>query len=291
MAIIMSVVNASAKALSSVGQGAEQILTFFCYLVGALFFSGTFFYSGVVWSMSTGQTVSEGLTFQGGSTFKVVPPNSELYAQHHRVGGRNASQWMVARVENGNQLVNNTLVFESLSGGTDSLVGREGSAWMSPPLPTHTTGLYIVKLAGAANRRLVQIHYQVSGQLSSQLAAPQTISLVTPRPSEKVSRQYQFQWVAEDGASFYRYELYVSRFVPFFGRGDGEPGEENDKSDLSTVYQYGRLLSGRIRALSLVNMNTPTLRHDSSVYWRVVGLDVAGNTISVSPLQRVQIYR
>lgn len=236
--------------------------------------------SGGALAFSEGHTTSARLHFQGGSTFKVVSPNSLLQAAVIPVfrGQVQSPTWQVARVEPGSQLDRRTLTFSTLPQVTDN------NLRVSPALPTKVPGLYLVKPNGPGLGALAPIHYQVSGQMESQLAAPQTISLVAPRAGQKVMHDFKFQWAVKDPAPFYRYELYVSQFVPFFGS-----QEQAGESDLSTVYQYGQLVPGHVRALSAASVPTPALSSQSTTYWRVVGLDAGGNTVSVSPLQRVDI--
>lgn len=249
-------------------------------LLGVLCFLS---FSGMALAMSEGHTSGTRLNFQGGSTFKVVSPNSILKAVIQDMSRRafDAPKWLVARVEHGSQLNRNSLVYSELPITKDT---SASGLMVSPALPTQAPGLYLVKPLGPGMNHLAPIHYQVSGQIDSQLAAPQTISLVTPRAGEKVAAEYKFKWESKDAAIFYRYELYVSQFVPYFGARD-----QDEDNDLSTVYQYGRLLPGHSRALSVADLPTPALSAQSTVYWRVVGVDVGGNTVSVSPLQRVHV--
>lgn len=268
---------------NAVGTGGGKVVGFGATALAC--FLAMFVASSSAWGLSEGYRSNTRLHFQGGSTFKVVPPNSLLQAVVERVSRRpgSAPTWLVARVEHGSQLDRSTLTYSALA-DTAADAAESKALTVSPGLPTKVPGLYMVKLRGPGLGKLPPIHYQVSGQIDSQLAAPQTIALVTPRSGEKVPNDFKFKWAAKDLALFYRYELYVSQFVPYFGS-----QEQESDNDLSTVYQYGRLLPGHIRALSVDTLPTPALSSQSTTYWRVVGLDVGGNTVSVSPLQRVQV--
>lgn len=188
-----------------------------------------------------------------------------------------------------------TPVFRPLRTVRQYLIAGDAKTLVSPGLPTHRTGLYLVRLRLTELElgfTLPEIRYFVSGRRPAAVPPPAHIGLVKPAPSALLKPRQLFQWSAVKGSQAYQLEIYA----------DAGPAIENSLPDLRGGSELakprvpagqrpvtGLVVSGKKTKTGLSPVSRRHLQPKQRYVWRVLAIDGQGAVIGESDFRRIRI--
>lgn len=259
--------------------------------------------TGVVTLLRTG-TGSGGLgirrldlTFDDGGRIKILPEGEKLYAQaeiNFDGSGNARFQWQIA--EPGS--TRGTLIFRNLQIISRALGGRSRVTLRSPPLPTKSPGVHVVRLlplSPGLGFDAPQIRYFVTpGRAIATGPVNQKITVLGPTEGAALTTDLKFSWRPTPGAAVYQIEIY-----PLQGGEPSAPSKAESIGGALLVYPDGKTpppitgvaLPGDRQSISLKSYSLAHLTAGQTYLWRVKAISGGGSVIGASALRRLSMPR
>ncbi|WP_282608493.1 hypothetical protein [Pelagibius sp. Alg239-R121] len=251
---------------------------------------------------STGSSVPLGirrldLFFEDQSRVKVLPSGAGLAALadlNFDGSGTAQFEWQIAEPSS----TRGALVFRRLQVFRRSLAGRGRVTLKSPPLPTTSQGLYIVRLIATDpefNFSPPELKYFVVPRSEATTApAGQRVVLSGPAEGALLTGKTEFSWQRTPGAAVYQLEIYPVRpDAPVSpGKVQSIGGELLiDPDELAKQPITGIVLPSDENKTSLQRYSLARLDPGRTYLWRVKAIAGNGAVIGLSPLRQISIDR
>ncbi|GEM_PF-3813610 len=218
------------------------------------------------------------MRFDDGAVNRVVAAGTQLgiHAEVQYDGrGLLRARWEVA--EPGS--TQGTPVYRPLLTVHRYLDGNGRAVLNGPLLPTHVSGLYLVRLRvlePAIDGEGLILRYFVQGD-GNRLPIPQRIVIKTPGPGARLGKGDSLEWSAVEGAAAYRIE--------YRGAEEGAFGTVVNRSADESPIQAGQLVAGG-QSKAVFSPLVMERMKDGLGWWRVVAFDAEGRTIAASEWRR-----
>ena len=225
-----------------------------------------------------------GLRFNDYARVKVVSANRPLRVMadiSYTGSGTFKAQWEIAEPPS----TSGSPMFRNFRTVREQFSGTGRTTLLSPPLPTHHPGKYLVRLT-VTDPTLVfttpEIRYNVGDSTRRQYRRPplallKPISVIAPAPGANIQQKTEIQWRALNGAAkAYRVEVFALGEKPL-----PAPGQ-TIVSPNHRVMVTGIMVKSDIRKTELSSLVRSHLKAGHSYQWRVVAIDGKGEAIGVS---------
>jgi hypothetical protein len=237
------------------------------------------------------------LAFQDRSRVKILPEGGELIALAEiNFDGAGVAQleWQIA--EPGS--TRGGLIFRRLQALRRSLSGRGRVTLRSPPLPTRTQGLHIIRLAATSPVLSFDTpdikYFVVPRQGATSAPAGQQIGLLGPVENAALTIETEFAWQDVPGAAVYQLEVYPPRPAAALSPPEAESIGGMllvDPDELAQKPIAGIALPAGDTTVSLKAFSLANLEAGGAYLWRVKAIAGNGAVIGTSPLRRITIPR
>jgi hypothetical protein len=247
-------------------------------------------------SAATGLRVTrEALAFDNGAAVRVIGLNQPIAATAELSftgSGLLQAQWEIATPPS----TAGSPVFRVLSHVRQQIV-NDVQVFDSPELPTHTAGLYLVRLRitdPAPAFEMPVIRYFVSQTPPNADARAPNIALAAPAPRALYVPDTAFVWEPISGARAYQIEIYAASRdsdvgLPDLTNRSGEPSASDVADALSRPPVTGMLITGRQTRAALSAVARQHLQPGRSYFWRVLAIGEGGSVVGVSPVRDIRV--
>jgi hypothetical protein len=237
------------------------------------------------------------LFFEDQSRVKVLPADEDLVALaelNYDGTGTAQLEWQIAEPSS----TRGSLVFRRLQVLRRSLAGRGRVTLKSPLLPTHSHGLYIIRLVATDPELQFDTpelkYFVVPRKEATTAPAGQRIGLSGPAEGAVLTTETEFSWKQTPGAAVYQLEIYPVRpdrpIVP--GTVQSIGGELLiDPDELATRPITGIVLPGDQNSISLKAYSLAHLEAGRAYLWRIKAIAGNGAVIGESPLRQISRAR
>ena len=237
------------------------------------------------------------LSFQDRSRVQILPEGNELFAfAEINFDGAGVAQleWQIAEPSS----TRGGLIFRRLQIVRRSFAGRARVTLKSPPLPTQTQGLYIIRLA-VTNPTLTfdtpdLKYFVVPRKGATSAPAGQRIGLLAPVENAPLTAETEFAWQDVPGAAVYQLEVYSPRSIGAVGPADTESIGGTllvDPDELARRPIAGIALPAADTTVSLKTFSLARLEAGRAYLWRVKAIAGNGAVIGTSSLRRITVPR
>lgn len=171
----------------------------------------------------------------------------------------------------------------------------------SPPLPTSTTGQYILRLRilkTPTNPNGVEFtdnlpdglpilrYIVIESEDKNKVPLP-PIQTNAPGDNTVLQHNTRFNWQAVDGANAYQLELYIVDTIP-----TTDPIQEALRIDASVLKnkkpEAGLLIPAKETSLSLSTLARGMLKQQQSYYWRIIAIGYDGQILTTSSIKTIR---
>jgi len=246
------------------------------------------------------------LRFDDQSSVRVVRPNERFTAVanvNYTGAGVIDAVWEIAGSAQ-SRGAEETVLFRTLRRERRRLDGSGRILMKSPPLPSDSAGLHLVRLRFLEPDtafELPAIRYFVSAASSPQLgAAPRAVDLRAPPHLAAVDETASFAWEPVEGANAYQVEFFAAPETRADATRPEQSLESRSQREIDRTvlvvesgppageFVTGAVLPGDQTTLALTPPLRRQLRAGRSYFWRVRGLSAAGAVIAESPVREVR---
>lgn len=244
------------------------------------------------------------LAFEDGARIKIVQQKAPLRAIatiNFTGSGTQRFEWQIATPAS----AAGALIFRTLRILNANLAGFSARDVKSPPLPTQTSGLHIIRLVpldSTSGFSAPEIRYFVIPGDAALPAVPTTpLVLVAPPTGASLNTETQFSWRPTAGAVVYQLEMYARAA----GRNPTDAANSSDRTreadairgDLLVVDERDRIpltgvtLPADKNSVSLKSYSLARLEKGRGYEWRVKAINANGAVIATSPLVYIVVPR
>ncbi|WP_409523696.1 hypothetical protein [Nitrincola sp. MINF-07-Sa-05] len=232
------------------------------------------------------------LRFDTGEQTRVLQPGEPLAAQlrmRYQRAGLLRAQWELATPSS----TAGEPVFIPLRQVQQYLGGGQEILLQSPPLPSNSSGLYLLRfvvLQPAGIEQPLTIRYMVGGSADQSPVAVRVMRQQGPADNASLGSGTRFEWQPLSGVHAYQLELYDQSAA-----GLGSPALStaltfNSVAEVSLPVSpiAGLLVPGEQSGASLSDMARDHLANDNLYYWRVLAINAEGFIVGASSLRAIR---
>ena len=232
------------------------------------------------------------LRFDTGEQTRVLQPGEPLAAQlrmRYQRAGLLRAQWELATPSS----TAGEPVFTPLRQVQQYLGGGQEILLQSPPLPSNSSGLYLLRfvvLQPAGIEQPLTIRYMVGGSADQAPIAIRVMRQQGPADNASLGSATRFEWQPLSGVHAYQLELYDHSAA-----GLGSPALStaltfNSVAEVSLPVSpiAGLLVPGEQSGASLSDMTRDHLANDNLYYWRVLAINAEGFIVGASTLRAIR---
>lgn len=232
------------------------------------------------------------LRFDSGEQTRVLLPGEPLAAQlrmRYQSAGLLRARWELASPSS----TAGEPVFTPLRQVQQYLGGGQEILLQSPPLPSNSSGLYLLRfvvLQPSGIEQPLTIRYMVGGSADQIPIAVRVMRQLSPADNAPLQQSTRFEWQPLDGVHAYQLELYDQSAA-----GLGSPalntaitfGSAAEVS-LPVAPIAGLLVPGEEISAVLSTMTREHLANDNLYYWRVLAINADGFIVGASGLRAIR---
>lgn len=235
------------------------------------------------------------LSFDNGSSVRILPRNNAIHAQAelgYNGTGLLQAVWEIAEPAT----TSGTPIYRPLLQVREYLTLGDAKILKSPPLPSGTIGLHLVRL------RVIDpivpfttpvIRYFVAeGRVGKELP-PDPVGVTSPVPFALYAPDTLFAWEIHKGTRAYQLEIYrtdrnPATELPDLGGGDRTPKPSDVAAALRQAPVTGMLVPGNQTTTTLSLNARQRLTPGRAYLWRVLAISEDGTVIGQSPMREMR---